>query len=231
MAAYPKVSRRVSVFALVAILASLPALAHAGLIEADTANAMTGFFGNKDVQFTEASGKNIDGSVDYAVYAPGKFDLSFPGQDPSGGSQYVYRYQLHNKPSPASTDYIRKLTVALVGITDSTGWYCKAVEPGPIYPSGGTVEPTFQVQLTGSPYTSAVWAFRSSAPVNTGSDSKMLIFTSPYAPTYQLATILSQSSTDKWEGQLPSPVPEPASFFGLLGFGLFFLGYRVWLRK
>jgi hypothetical protein len=234
MATYKKIfgryCRGLSTMVLTALIVSFSVSADAGLLPADTVNAMPGWFGTEIIQFDESNGKNVDGSVDYAVYAPGQFNLSFPNQDPSNGTQYVYRYQLHNNPTPDSTDFIRKLTVGLVGITDSTGWHCTYIEPGSIYPSGGAA-PTLQVQLTGTPYTSAVWAFKASAPVNTDSYSKMLIFTSPYSPTHQLATVLSSSSTDKWEGLLPSPVPEPATLIGMLSFGVLFLIQRVLRRK
>ncbi len=230
MLTYVKISGRLYggfwALVLAAFMVSFSTSAHADLITDDTVNAMPGWYGTESIQFDESNGKNVDGSVDYAVYAPGKFNLSFPDADPSNGAQYVYRYQLYNNPGPDSTDFIRKLTVGLVGITDSTGWYCEYIEPDPLYPSGG-VAPTFQVQLTGSPYTSAVWAFKASAPVNPGSYSKMLIFTSPYGPTFHAATVLSSSSTDVWEGQLPSPVPEPASFISLLILGGLLVVFRA----
>ena len=36
--------------------------------------------------------------VEYAVYAKGQFDLSFPGADPTGGAEYVFAYQLYGDP-------------------------------------------------------------------------------------------------------------------------------------
>ena len=35
----------------------------------------------------------LNATVDYAVYAPGSFDLSFPNADPSDGTDYVYAYR------------------------------------------------------------------------------------------------------------------------------------------
>ena len=36
-------------------------------------------------------------NVDYCVYAPGQFSLSFPAwDDPTDGTQYVYAYQIFN---------------------------------------------------------------------------------------------------------------------------------------
>ena len=101
---------------------------------------------HRPIQFAESNGNNVDGSIDYAVYAPGQFDLSFPGEDPSHGTQYVYRYQLYDSSSPTSTDSIRKLSVGLVGVTDAAN--CQYVDTGPLY-AGDGVAPTFQVGLIG----------------------------------------------------------------------------------
>jgi hypothetical protein len=192
-----------SAFTVMVLMASLSSLAHAELISTDTVNAIPGWYASEPIHFTEDSnGKVVDGSIDYAVYAPGDFNLSFPERDPSNGAQYVYRYQLHNDAG-TSTDYMKKLTVGLVGITGAAN--CKWIEPGPIY--SGDVEPTLQVKLIGSPNpTSAVWSFNPNTPINPGSDSKMLIFTSPYGPTFQLASVLSQSLINRnrsrrWRGR------------------------------
>jgi hypothetical protein len=227
-----------SALAVMALIFVCSAPVQAGLVAADTANAMQ--FGTKIVQYTEESnGKYVDGSVDYAVYAPGKFNSSFPGQDPSNGTQYVYRYQLYNNAG-TSSDYMKKLTVGLVGVTLAAN--CKYIEPGPLYSSGG-IAPLQQAALIGTPNpTSASWSYGSSVAINPGNYSKMLIFTSPYGPTERLATIYSQSSVahwvglggeqyNWWEGQLPSPVPEPASMCGLLAFGGILLVYRTLRRK
>jgi len=227
-------------------MASLSSLAHAELMSTDTVNAIPGWYANEPIHFTEDSNEEVvDGSIDYAVYAPGNFNLSFPGQDPSGGSEYVYRYQLHNNAG-TSTDYMKKLTVGLVGlvaITDAAN--CEWIEPntGP-YPSGGVAPSASQVGIIGDPPTSAIWGYKASAPISPGSDSKMLIFTSPYSPTFQVASVLSQSLINHrvdnggnqynwWEGQLPSPdpVPEPSSLFCLLASAGFFIVYRVLRRK
>ena len=75
----------------------------------------------------------------------------------------------------------------------------------------------FKWRVIGTPDpTSAVWSFKASALLGTSEHSEMLIFTSPYGPTFQPATVLSQSTTEWWQGQVPSPVPEPASLVGLL---------------
>jgi hypothetical protein len=216
--------------------------AYATLIAEDTANAMPGWYATLPVQFTEElTGGNVfvDASVDYAVYAPGDFNLSFPGKDPSGGLQYVYRYQLHN--ASGSGDFLKKMTIGLVDITSAEGWFCTWVDPEPIYTGGGIVPPT--IGFVGSPPTSVNWAYKSSSGfITAGEKSKMLIFTSPFPPTYGSATINSRNTVNWymddqghqfnwWKGQLPSPVPEPATFVSLFVAGVLFFGYRVLRRK
>jgi hypothetical protein len=219
---------------------SIPA--HATLITEDTANAMPGWYATLPVQFTEelTSGNVfVDASVDYAVYAPGDFNLSFPGKDPSNGLQYVYRYQLHNASD--SGDFLKKLSVGLVDITSAQGWFCTWVDPGPIYPDGGVVPPT--IGFVGTPPTSVNWAYKTSSGfITAGHDSKMLIFTSPFPPTYASATITSRNTVgwyvddqghqfNWWRGELPSPVPEPATLISLFVAGVVFSGYCVLRRK
>jgi len=232
----------VSAFAWMAFMASFSTPAHAELIASDTAHAIPGWFATEDIHFIEQSlGKIVDGSIDYAVYAPGNFNLSFPGQDPSGGTQYVYRYQLHNNAG-TSTDNMLELTVGLVGITNAAN--CEWIEPtsGP-YLNVGVAPSSSQVGLVGGPPpTSANWGYKASAAITPGNYSKMLIFTSPYGPTFQSATVLSQSTDahgvdnlgnqyNSWEGLAPSPVPEPSSFFSFLAIGGSFIVYRVLRRK
>ncbi len=216
------------VLAALALAALWPIPSRADLVSADKLNAIQGWYGTDPIQFAESNGNNVDGSIDYAVYAPGQFDLSFPGEDPSHGTQYVYRYQLYDSSSPTSTDSIRKLSVGLVGVTDAAN--CQYVNTGPLY-AGDGVAPTFQVGLIGAPPTSAVWAFKSSALLDPGQHSEMLIFTSPYGPTWAPATVLAPSSSNWWQGELPSPVPEPATLVGLLTAGLMFVAYRSLRRK
>ena len=84
MAIYGNKSRRLFeiglAFATLALVVLVPVSTRADLISADTANAMPGWYKSVPIQFDESSGNNIDGSIDYAVYAPGQFDLSFPAK-------------------------------------------------------------------------------------------------------------------------------------------------------
>lgn len=219
---------RVVSIVVIILAAATCTTALGSLIVADTVNAIPGWYGTEIVQFEE-SGEFVDGSIDYAVYAPGQFNLSFPGQDPSSGAHYVYRYQLHNN-AVTSTDFMKKLSVGLVGITNAAN--CKVIEPGPLYPVTGTIAPTQQVKLIGTPPTSAVWSFKSTdPPVNPGYSSKMLIFTSPNSPTRLAASLYSQATDTWWEGSLPSPIPEPVSLVSLLIFCCCLFAYRVLRRN
>jgi hypothetical protein len=217
--------------------------AFAGLMLDDTEHAMPGWYGTKTIRFFEEKYlKTVDGSIDYAVYAPGQFNLAFPNQDPSNGPQYVYRFQLFNNVG-TSEDYLKKLTIGLININDASTWFCKWIEPntGP-YDSGGVIPDQSQVGFVGTPPTSVNWGYLSSGPIQPGNSSKMLIFTSSYAPTFAPATVKSRDTTKHyvdgenqfnwWEGQLPSPVvPEPASFAYLSIFCLVLLVSRGVLRR
>jgi hypothetical protein len=235
----------VFVFAVAILLACSCSAAHAGLVTTDTVNAMPGWFGTKSINFVEdSSGKVVDGSIDYAVYAPGQFNLSFPGQDPSNGARYVYRFQLHNN-AVTSGDFIIKFTLALVGLSSSTDCKdCKSIATGSLYPSNptnGLAPPIGYFAVAGDPPTSVYWRYKQSAPLVPGYDSRMLIFTSPDAPALRLGTINSQDTGthywdydgehNRWEGLLPSPIPEPGSLFGLMSACSVFVGYRVLRRK
>jgi hypothetical protein len=199
----------------------LPATAHAGLLASD-ANAELGwhdtkpYIGNPFPFLTD----KIIGNMDYAVYRPGKFDLSFPDQDPSEGAEYVYAYQFFCDPT--STDKVVTLTVGLDG--DETPSDIMWIEEDPDNPSGvepdmywfgGTVNPT-----------SALWSF--DAGVSSSEKSKILIFTSPFGPQKDLATLSGESSAKTWleSDGLPSPVPEPLTLLSLaIAGGLFILVY------
>ena len=59
----------------------------------------------------------------------------------------------------------------------------------------------------------------------------MLIFTSPYGPTSAARDGSGAEHSNWWQGELPSPVPEPATLVGLLTAGLMFVAYRSLRRK
>jgi hypothetical protein len=171
------------------------------IILADDTNAMAGWHSFAD--FSAVGGtKKIDGHIDFAVYAPGNFLLSFPDADASAATNYVYAYKIFNNPSPTSTDSITGFTVGLDGnenpvVNAFTGL---GVAPSSNY-------------FTGSSPTSSVWNF-SSNRVKVDTNSSVLYFTCPYGPERDKAS-LTTTGPYAWTGTLPSPVPEPSTILGL----------------
>jgi hypothetical protein len=162
--------------------------------------------------------------VEYCVYEPGQFDLSFPDQDPSEGLEWVYAYQAFNNldPHPSGTpDYIKRISIDLDGNESAKGCY---------YLSGTGIEPDEVDDLSVAAQAGWRWdvdpAYSFPYSVDPAAISAVLIFTSPYGPEMDNATV-----SGKWpaggEGgpQLPSPVPEPATTAILLA------GMGLWLRK
>jgi hypothetical protein len=224
-------------FAATAFLASFSTLAHADLIPDDTNHAYQNCFGTVSVHYYEEDkDKTVDGRIEYVVYGPGGFDASFPGKYPSGDNKYVYRYQLYNNAGD-NNDYMKTFTVALVGDTGAAN--CWWVDPSPLYPSG--ITPSTSQTIPPSMPTSALWRYTATNPIDPGENSQLLVFTSPNPPTFHLATIASTSSWahggegdtqyNSWEGQLPSPLPEPSSIFSLLAIGGAILVNRLCKRK
>ena len=219
----------------VAFIVSLltAALAQGGILDGDL-NALPGWNGT-----TLLSGIDpIDGSykvaadVDYAVYAPGQFNLTFgAGSDPSGGTEYVYAYQMHNR-SAGESSAIESLEVGLDGDSGRPGHFVEPLtDPSPLplgyvsflddvlYGDFG-LDPDFSraVPPSGPPSpTSMRWDFEQGqqATLLPGMSSDILLFTSPAEPEWDSATIDGGFVAS---GDLPSPSPEPATM-GLLAIG------------
>lgn len=202
-------------------------------------NAMAGFRGTEYFEgVLQQSGFVLwfAADVDFAVYAPGNFNLSFPGSDPSGGTQYVYAYQMHHvgnstAPPPSvagltGTKLMQKLNLLSIGLDQTVQptvanntWIDNdsliVEDPVPALIGPGGMPPYTSVQWT---YTSGIQGMPT---VPGGQFSEILLFTSPLPPEFYNASVKGGSVTrqrgpiDGTRG-LPSPVPEPSTGLILL---------------
>jgi len=140
----------------------------------------------------------MSANVDFAVFAPGNFDAAFPGLDPSGGTEYVYAYQIKNTGDTQATS----LTVGLHGDEPlgSVGFIPDNTLSLP------SIAP-FNSQFTTGSSTSVAWDFNQGDLTN-GLSSAVLFFTSAAAPELDTATVMAQLPNTQL---LPSPLPEPAT--------------------
>jgi len=172
---------------------------------------------------------NLAINVDYAVYAPGAFSTSTAlgnPTDPSNGSQYVYAYQLWNNAGGSLA--LSAFSVGFADAKDSDG----ATEgsnklPANIgyynIPSDTGVPPSGQAFVPPSGIAgSADWTY--SPGLQVGSHSNVLIYTSPYPPETDTATVQGGITDTQ---RLPSPVPEPATGLLLGAAVAFLLAVRV----
>ncbi len=169
--------------------------------------AMSGFVGTQTFSGAVVIW-TVNASVDYAVFAPGKFDLAFgPGSDPSAGGHYVYAYQLTNT---GSSEPLVEMTVGLDG--DETVGTIGFLAGANIDPSSSTFPGP----------TSARWEF-AAGTMPTSAMTDILFFTSPQPPEFDSATVKATASASN---PMPSPVPIPEPVtLGLL------LGGGVWLSR
>jgi MYXO-CTERM domain-containing protein len=181
---------------LLAALVAAASAAEAGTL-ADDPNAMPGWAGAR--AFSNSGTYPIAAVVEYAVYAPAQFAGTFPGADPSGGTGYVYAYQIFNDPSE-DVDWLTLLSVGLAaeGIVSNIGTVDDIVGLPGIPPTGVSSEAL-----------SAKWSYLPDG-LEHNQKSQILFFTSPLAPGWNDATL-----DGFWlpsSGTLPSPVPEPGAW-------------------
>ena len=201
----PNRSRRLCCICLgtvaVALLTSCPAVA--GMLAIDS-NAMPSWQGTETFSSTPPTPLpmlDFFAEVDYAVFAPGTFELSFPGMDPSGGTDFVYAYQIFNT-GPLANDSLRQLSVGFDG--DESVRNVTSVGSG-VSPSSAAF------QGTSPSFTSVAWSFSGNTipPGDPDPQSNILIYTSLNGPQLDGSTVLANFSAGS--GELPSPVPEPGA--------------------
>ena len=160
--------------------------------------------------------------IEYCVYAPGSFDVSWgDGSDPSNDQHYVYAYQIFNNLDPypddqasilAQQDFVDTLTVGINGGDEEAA--------NDTYIASTGDKPPHTHTINGS---SVLWEFIGGTwQINYGDTSDVLLFTSPYAPEWDFATLSGQYLDTE---QLPSPTPEPATL------GLLIIGWLTMLKR
>jgi hypothetical protein len=155
-------------------------------------------------------------TIEYCVYGPGQFGLSFPGMDPSDGESYIYAYQLFNNidPHPAyqttyDPDYVERFSVGLDSNEAAQGcWFL----------SGTGIAPSDSDTLfAGS--TQVGWDFtEGQMAYSTDPDavSAVLYFSSPAGPELDKTTVSGWQVASGWFLPSPSLVPEPATMAVML---------------
>jgi hypothetical protein len=207
--------RRILITAAASVLL-LSARAFSAILATDV-NAMPGFKGteNFDTAAPPPLLLSLKANVDYAVYAPGMFNLSFPGSDPSGGSHYVYAYQVLSTGTAASRD------PAFLSVGFDPG--DNAVNIGFVQGFGSDPIPSFIPVGGGPDFTSATWNFNPAIPDGAASD--ILFYTSRQGPEYHTSSVQGGGLTHESQpGRLnqtglpsPAPVPEPGTALAALG--------------
>jgi MYXO-CTERM domain-containing protein len=199
--------RKIIIAAAAAVLL-FGARAYSAILATD-ANAMAGFKGTVD--FSTVQGPFTMGAeVDYAVYAPGNFNLSFgAGSDPSNGARFVYAYQIHNTGTIALDRDPAFFSVGFDPLDHQT-------DIGVLTSSAGVSPSAFAfIPVANPPFHSATWDFN--PIIGDGQSSKIVYYTSSMGPQMDDASV--QGGGLAAQRQLPSPVPEPSAALAALGMG------------
>jgi hypothetical protein len=220
--------KRGLVGALVLVFACL---ANASLI--DDPHGMSGGQGTwQNERRFEPTSKNLCVDVEYAVYAPGQFGLSFSSwidpNDPDYNTHYVYAYQVFNDVDPHPSPSPLPVTRFSVGINEND----EAVEHLSYLIDDPNHKLPTSTLLTAS---TARWNFVDPNYIPYDYVSVILFFSSPFSPERDNSTVYYNSSNYKTiletdPNPLPSPTPEPVTV-GLLGAGLFVLVNRRARRR
>jgi hypothetical protein len=221
---HPKIARLT--YAALAVLALVAAPVEGGALLTDANASLTG---SSLFSGVNPLGSTLKANVEYAVYAPGMFGTSLAlgspaGNDPSGGTEYVYAYEIFNdiggqlRVAALSVNVEGLVISALTNITHAPGTPELGLAPSSwnfVLDGGGNAD-------------NAKWSFNSPNLLNTGLHSDILVFTSPFGPTMLNAAMTGGSSSTA-SSSLPSPVvPEPSTLVlsGLAVAMLLAAGYR-----
>jgi hypothetical protein len=214
---------RFAIMAMAAGQALYGAVAFAGPLPLNP-DAIPGWSGTSTVSSGLITGKSLDASLDWAVFAPGQFNAYFgAGADPSNGTQYVYAYEVTN--TGATLNVSQKINGFTVGLLP--GASAANIEYLPI------ANGNYGVLPTGSSFggtSSARWNFVSPtlALVGGSNVSQVVLFTSPHGPTKVSASILGGglNGTTTQPNYVPTPIPEPSTIALMTIAGALLLGFR-----
>jgi hypothetical protein len=153
----------------------------------------------------------LEGTVDYVVFAPGKFQQAFPGSSYSPSpTELVYAYQTVNTgSSDAST-----LQVAI-----ADGHPADTIGSFSLGDSTQVTPSTVDFQSLGPGFSnSAYWLFQSPT-IPSGGLSVGLAYASPDTPEQQFGSLINSglaSVADPLPAPSTSPVPEPSTLILLV---------------
>lgn len=193
--------------ALLGVVLLAAGAADGGMLATD-ANGMSAWRGTQAYYAEQYSVVSHDTQVDYCVYTPGDFSMSFPGEAVPA-DRYVYAYQV--------TDLVEGLITRFsVGLDDDeqAAGIAAIAGTGDVSPSNSA----FAAKTAG-------WDFNPSIEAPGTSSSLVLYYTSPFSPEEHNA-----STTGKYgwgdTHPLPSPTPEPATLALFGGAMAYCLGLR-----
>jgi len=142
-------------------------------------------------------------TVDYAVFAPG----DFTGTDPSGGAEYVYAYQFFVNVGS------NPLYLATIAVDDPD-----AANQAALGTTSGVAPGLLSLDPVG---TKSFVSLFNPTVVTAGSNSQVVLFTSPNPPTYGTTSVTFVAAPAVVSATLiPTPLPEPATMVLLAMGGL-----------
>jgi hypothetical protein len=163
---------------------------------------------------------NLEGDVDWAVWAPNTFPSGALDYTPYVGTagEFVYAYQVYETGSAALSQF----SVSIANPADNDGYFTGDAGDGPV--TG--VPPDFST-ITG---TSVEWFFFSA--VEQGNSTSGLAFSSAYSPINGSGLVVDDG-TSQFVVPVPTPggpiIPEPSTLvLASCGMGVIALG---WLRR